>query len=65
MSIVSPYFLDTCAVIIQEWCAAYAFNTGWNNTDSLFSHVVLISVIMHAMLGGWVQALFTGDYVHE
>ena len=41
---------DTCAVIIQEWHVGYAFSTGWQNTDSLFSHVVLMSVIMHAML---------------
>ena len=40
---------DTYVVIIQEWHVGYAFNTGWNNTDSLFSHVVLMSVIMHAM----------------
>ena len=28
----------------------YAYSTDWNNTDSLFSHVVLMSVIMHAIL---------------
>ena len=37
-------------MIIQEWHVGYAFNTGWNNTDSVFSHAVLMIAIMHAML---------------
>ena len=50
---------DTWAVIIQEWWVGYAFNTGWNSIDSLFSHVVLMSVIMHAMLERrWVQGIY-------
>ena len=50
---------DTCAVIILEWCVGYAFNTSWNNTDSLFSCVALMSVIMHAMLERrWVQVIY-------
>ena len=32
------------------WSVGYAFNTGWNNTDSLCFHGVLTSAIMHAML---------------
>ena len=59
-SIASPYFPnDTWAVIIQEWWVGYAFNTGWNSTDSLFSRVVLMSAIMHAMLERrWVQVIY-------
>ena len=50
---------DTWAMIIQEWWVWYAFNKGWNSTDSLFSCVVLTSVIMHAMLERrWVQVIY-------
>ena len=50
---------DTHAVNIQEWCEGYAFSTGWNNTDSLLFHVVLMSAIMHAKLERrWVQIIY-------
>ena len=66
-SIVSPYFL----VIHVLWSSksgvwGMLLITGCNNTDSLFSHVVLMSVMMHAMLDRrWVQVFLQVDYVQE
>ena len=58
-TVFSIFPSDTGAVIIQEWCVGYAFSTGWNNTDSLFSHVVLMSAVMHSMLERrWVQVIY-------